>query len=190
MTSFSSRIHKTLCICASVSVTLRPGPLTDQLQGPAGLAVLLHQLPQPQLPDRQRPEGQPLRPVQFHAQRGRVEVLHEAVVHAHHVARGEVEVRPGAAVHHRCGVQLRVVEAVGAEEGGGLPVVAQGLQGGGREGGAPQVELQDVLSALQEDLWFLPPGRGGGDGGPDGGRGGVGFEDVGFGAVGHAFELD
>ena len=44
------------------------------------------------------------------------------------------------------------------------------------------MELQDVLPALQADLRFLAPEW------VDGG--GVGFEDVGFGAVGDVFELD
>ena len=107
-----------------------------------------------------------------------MQVVKEALIHAHHVLRCEAILRP-LARGHRSGVQLKQIEGVGAESGGFS--VTQSLKGGRRQSGADYLQLQKVLSSLQVKtfielicLVFI---------------GDVRFEDVSFGAVGDVSEL-
>lgn len=116
--------------------------------------------------------------MQLDSDRVSVEIVEEAVVHAHHVLRCEPVFR-FLARHHRSRVQLKQIEGVGTE-GGGF-AVAQSLQGERRQRGADYLNFEKVLSTLEVksfikliclificDAWF---------------------EDVGFGAVGDVPEL-
>lgn len=116
--------------------------------------------------------------MQLHCDAASVEVVQEALVHAHHVLRRE-PIFGFLARHHRSGVQLKQIEGVGTE-GGGF-TVTQDLQGGRRQRSAHYLKLKKVLSTFEMksfikvvSLVFIS---------------GVRSEDVGFGAIGDVSEL-
>lgn len=83
-----------------------------------------------------------------------VQVVHEGVVHAHHVLGG-ITVSRTAATHHWGGVRLEQVKGVGAE--GRRIFVVENLQSGRRQCGSDYLQLQEVLSTLQIDDFIQAP---------------------------------
>lgn len=84
--------------------------------------------------------------MQLHSDVLSVDIVQEVVVHADHVLRREA-ISGFVSRHHRGGVQLEQIKAVGTE-GGGF-VVAQELQRRRRQRGADYLKLHEVLSALE-----------------------------------------